>query len=115
MPMYTKILEQDDSFFKGINVILIWITWLFQTFFMLVIMTNFLIAVITSTYERVISYQKIISFQHKADLNEECYQLMGVFSNLPEFRVIVLSTSKEATKLDDNIIDDAVENLKRYM
>ena len=113
MPMYTKILEQEDSIFKGINIALIWLIWFLQSFFMLVIMTNFLIAEITSTYERVINYQKIISFQHKADLNEECCQLMGVFSNLPEYKIIVLSTSKEAIRLEDNIIEEAVENLKR--
>ena len=78
-------------------------------------MLNFLIAVITSTYERTINYQKIISFKHKAELNEECYMLMTVFTKLQEFKIIVFSTSKEATKLEDNELEDAVDNLKRYM
>ena len=40
---------------------------------MLIIMLNFLIAVITSTYERVMNYQKIISYMHKAELNVEVF------------------------------------------
>ena len=70
MPMYAP-LKEDDSMFRSINVTLIWICWFFQAFFMLVIMLNFLIAVITSTYERVMNYQKIISYMHKAELNME--------------------------------------------
>ena len=73
MPMYGKILEKEDSYFKTFNIALIWICWFFQTFFMLIIMLNFLIAVITSTYERVMNYQKIISYMHKAELNVEIF------------------------------------------
>jgi hypothetical protein len=62
MPVYTEILQKDDQLFKSINITLIWATWFFQTFFMLIIMLNFLIAVITSTYERVMNYQKIIAY-----------------------------------------------------
>ena len=41
--------------------------------------------------------------------------LMTVFTKLQEFKIIVFSTSKEATKLEDNELEDAVDNLKRYM
>ena len=94
MPVYTEILAKEDQVFKSINITLIWITWYFQTFFMLIIMLNFLIAVITSTYERVVNYQKIISYMHKAELNAETFSLMSYFSELPEFKYIVFTTSK---------------------
>ena len=73
MPMYGNILAKEESYFKDINIVLIWILWFAFTFFMLVIMLNFLIAVITSTYERVMNYQKIISYMHKAELNVETF------------------------------------------
>ena len=56
MPVYTKILERPHTIFTTINIFLIWFVWFVQTFFMLVIMLNFLIAVITSTYDRVINF-----------------------------------------------------------
>jgi len=65
MPAYHKIIRMnklEPSVFNGINVYLIWTTYVVQTFFMLVIMLNFLIAVIGTTYERVIMKQKIITF-----------------------------------------------------
>jgi len=46
MPTYNNILKREDSIFKTINIVLIWFCWFIQTFFMLVIMLNFLIAVI---------------------------------------------------------------------
>ena len=82
---------------------------------MIVIMLNFLIAVITSTYERVNNYQKIISFKHKAELNKDCYILIRCFKELPEYKLIVFSTSKEATTVDDNVLEEAVVDLKRYV
>ena len=116
MPMYTKILEEENSYMSNINIILIWFIWCMQTFFMLVVMTNFIIAMITSTYERVSQYQRIISFQHKAVLNEECYMLLSYFTTLPEYKIVVLSTCKESTILNgDTSMEDMVYTLKKHM
>jgi hypothetical protein len=49
MPGYTKIYDKDTKFAKY-NIILMWILWYISVFFMLVIMLNFLIAEITTTY-----------------------------------------------------------------
>ena len=60
MPMYTTILEANElnpSIFHWVNILLIWFIWFIQSFFMLVIMMNFLIAVIVNTYDRVKKYQ----------------------------------------------------------
>ena len=94
---------------------MIWMVWFIQTFFMIVIMLNFLIAVITSTYERVVTYQKIITFQNKAQLNEECYILMNEFITLPQFKIILLITNKEDNILDCDELADAADNLKRFI
>lgn len=39
--------------FRTINIALIWVCWFVQTFLMLIVMLNFLIAVITDNYGRV--------------------------------------------------------------
>ena len=51
MPKYEKISAKDPSIFKDINKFLIWLVWFIHTFFMLVIMLNILIAVISKNYE----------------------------------------------------------------
>ena len=118
MPTYHGIVKANKlnpSMFHTINIYLIWGMYSVQTFFMLVIMLNFLIAVITNTYERVSNYQKVISFKNKADLNEECYMLINVFKKLKEYKIVVFSTSKEAIKLEDNDLDDSIEIFKRNL
>ena len=50
LPKYTQLLKHPDSFIRNLDQALIWIMWFFQVFFMLVIMLNFLIAVLTETY-----------------------------------------------------------------
>ena len=54
MPKYNNLVaKKNGGIFKAINIFLIWLCWFIQTFFMLVVMLNFLIAVITSNYEKV--------------------------------------------------------------
>jgi len=73
VPAYSAIWSSRHTLHRDINIFLIWATWLTQTFFMLVIMLNFIIAIITANYEKCINYQKVIAYQHKADLNMECF------------------------------------------
>ena len=118
IPKYSKILQMEDSVFKSLNIALIWICWFMQTFFMLVIMMNFLIAVITSTYERVMNYQVIISYQHKAELNDEIFTLKRVFSfffRMEEYKFIVFSSSKLAGTLEDDQFTDIIDLIKKFI
>ena len=46
---------------------------------MLIIMMNFIIAVITTTYAKYVVYQKTITYKNKADLNMEFFELMNLF------------------------------------
>lgn len=56
-PKYENILKKDPSIFKDLNIFLIWFIWFVHVFFMLVIMLNFLIAVIGSNYEKAMVQQ----------------------------------------------------------
>ena len=91
---------------------LIWATWYIQTFFLLVVMLNFLIAVIQSNYNKVINFQEKIAYQHKAELNEECYQLYSYFRTLESFKIIIFSTSKEASTLENDEIAEVFDIIK---
>ena len=108
MPTYEKISKRPDSTFKDLNILFIWIVWFTQTVFMIVIMLNFIVGVIQSTYEKVMTIQKIIKFKHRAELNYDCAVIISTYKKLEEYRIMILSTSKEATKLDDNPYDEAV-------
>ena len=70
MPGYKKILKRDTKF-ATFNVILLWILWYVSVFYMLVIMLNFLIAEITTSYQHVIDQKEPITYMQKASLNLE--------------------------------------------
>ena len=76
------------------NILLIWTNWYVMVVIMFIILQNFLIAVITNTYRKVISVQKQISYKDKADLNAEYNILLSTFKNLDEYKVMVFSISK---------------------
>jgi hypothetical protein len=46
LPKYSVLLGRPDTPCSDINLILIWVIWFVQVFFMLVIMLNFLIAIL---------------------------------------------------------------------
>lgn len=62
---------------------------------MIIIMLNFLIAVITQSYEEVESKQSIYTYLHKAELNEEIYSLKSYFFQMESYKVVVFSYNKE--------------------
>ena len=41
--------------------------------------------------------------------------LKGIFQELPQYKIIVFSTSKDNTTQEENEINDAVIGLKRYI
>lgn len=64
VPMYSKILhsnsddghhheDQGFTFRQASNVFFIWFIWFFLTFLMNIMMINFIVAVISATFERV--------------------------------------------------------------
>lgn len=70
-PALCEWLPPDD-FYKRLSIGMIWVLWFGQTFWMLVIMLNFLIGVINASYERAMTFQEIIRYRHKSELTEEC-------------------------------------------
>lgn len=115
MPKYEKISEKHDSIFKDINIYLIWLVWFIQTFFMLVIMLNFLIAVISSNYEQTMIQQKLIGFRHKAEMNYEIYMLVKIFKKMDEYKCIVFQCSKSNEGYNEDEFDEKFDSLKKFI
>jgi hypothetical protein len=91
-------------------------------------MLNFIVGVIVSTYERVWTMKKIIKFKHRAELNFDscvvmgrlnasfikCFSWFGLWELKP-YHIVIISTSKEATKLDDSEYEGAADKIKQDM
>jgi hypothetical protein len=58
-------------------------------------MLNFLIAVISQTYEQVMTLQIIYRYYHRADLNLECRRFLSNFMNLETYDCLLIQTAIE--------------------
>ena len=88
---------------------------------MLVVMLNFMIAIIDNTYKRVMGAKKMYIYMNKAGLNQETYQCLKYFQWMPwfftlkEYKVIVFSAYKDYEQiLDTNLAvdDEEVEQFR---
>ena len=56
--------------------------WFLNQFFVVIILLNFLIAVIGQSYENVMSKQDIKKYQDMADLNEEALMWINILPGM---------------------------------
>lgn len=85
---------------------------------MLVVMLNFMIAIIDSTYQRVMSMKKIHIYMGKAELNQESYQILKYFPcfiKLKEYKIIAFSVCKDYEKILDGQIGVDDEDLENFI
>jgi len=80
-------------------------------------MTNFNIAQITSTYERVRGLEKKISFELKAEMNYETNILISTLwnSKLRPYRSIIFANTKSSSGDNTEFLDDQFNTLKKHV
>lgn len=89
-PVYDKWSDGDyGKVEKGVIVTAIWIMWLMTSFINLIILLNFLIAVISQVYDQVIADLSFWNYKYKSDFNREYYVVMHYLNRLDDFRVLV--------------------------
>ena len=71
---------------------LIWLMWISHQFLILIVLLNFLIAIISQSYENVMSKQEIYKYQQRVQMNKECLQLLDFFGLLPDFNCLLIVT-----------------------
>lgn len=70
-----------------------WLIWMLNQFFILVILLNFLIAIICQSYDEVLSKQIVTKYTKKCELNRECRLLLKTLGSLPRFESFVLTAN----------------------
>ena len=66
-------------------VFFIWFVWILQATFMVIILLNYLIAVISQAYERVVNKRYVYSYMHKSQINFDYYMIVDqIYGDLGE-------------------------------
>ena len=76
-PYWTALFKGDDyaqTIPAGSMILLIWIQWFVNQYINMIIMLNFLIAIISQSYEEVMSTSAFTRAQQRCSMNEE-YQI----------------------------------------
>ena len=71
-------------------VTLIWIVWTSSLYIMVIMMLNFLIAIISQSYENVMSQQIVFQYQQKVEMNEEYLMILNYFKFLENFTMLAI-------------------------
>ena len=82
-PVYNFWLSQESKNpnFSWFMIRMIWFFWMINQFLNLIILLNFLIALISEKYNEITSENIVHAYNHKAALNQECrlaFQHVGV-------------------------------------
>ena len=76
---HTVMVNFPDGAYRNLRITLIYLIWVFQVVLMLIIMLNFIIAIVDRSYTQVQGEKRIHVYWNKAELNQECYQLMKYY------------------------------------
>ena len=70
---------------------MIWTLWIIHQFVNMIILLNFLIAIISQSYENVMSKSAIFKYKQRAQLNQECLMMLDYFCWLEEINIIAIA------------------------
>lgn len=81
--------------YSQIMIYIIWLIWMFNQIFNLIILLNFLIAIVSQSYDRVISASIQYQYKHKSELNLETQRFFHMFSKPKPFDIMCIVSKFE--------------------
>ena len=87
-------------------MVLIWGFWIINQYMNLIILLNFLIALVSEIYAAVMAKQETVIYQTRADMNREYYLNNRFYGILTPIRVLVFSTNKELLQEEEEEVVD---------
>ena len=92
-----------------------WIAWACNIVLMLIILLNFLIAVISQTYERVSGSRVSYTYKDKAEMNVECATILKRVYQQGEVKMIVFTYDKSIWATEDQGWGGVVDSIKKAL
>ena len=115
---YWDQFAESSPSLRNVGVLVIWFIWFAELFFMLIILLNFLIAIIGQSYESIMSTAVNNKCIHRAELNKEysimVHQLYKIFK-LPFGIGFTLVGVDPGTVIDSEDWMGIITGVKRYV
>ena len=84
-----------ELYSSRIMVFFVWLLWFANQFFVLIILLNFLIAIISQKYEQVMAQSIVHKYEHKIDMNRSYCLVTKAFGKLKPLECQVLTVQPE--------------------
>jgi hypothetical protein len=75
-------------------IYMIWALWFINLLVNMIILLNFLIAIVSQSYDRVLSNSLNYEYEHKSELNNEVMRVRLGFSPLPCFDTMCIVSNQ---------------------
>ena len=95
-------------------IMVIWMVWIIHQFMTLIMILNFLIAIISQSYENVMSKSQILKYKTRVDLNLECLQVIDFLVKLERFESLLIVSQNE-DHLENGEWEGVVNSIKLYI
>jgi hypothetical protein len=97
-------------------IALIWFVWVMHQFVVLILLLNFLIAIVSQSYENVMQKTDFFIYNQRLELNRETILLLDVMGRLRNFNSLVIATLSDETRADEDGAEwkGLVTNMKDY-
>mmetsp|Transcript_3352 Transcript_3352/g.5063 ORF Transcript_3352/g.5063 Transcript_3352/m.5063 type:complete len:244 (-) Transcript_3352:104-835(-) len=110
--------EDENKSMTGVKYIMVnavWFVWFANQFVNLIILLNFLIAVISQTYEKVISAQQTHNYLHKSQLNREYYELRSFFGWTSKIKALSFTNDSQFEGESDDEWKGLISAMKKHI
>ena len=95
---------------------LIWFVWVAHQFVILILLLNFLIAIVSQSYENVMQQTDFFIYNQRLELNSETILILDFLGKLPDFRTLILASLSDDARADEaaNEWKGLVSNMKDH-
>lgn len=104
-----KKQEGGSELEANLMIYLLWIFWFSNIFLMLIILLNFLIAVISATYEEIDAKKINYTYKDKAEMNVECCTILKSLYYKGEVKMIVFTYDKNLTVIPESQFQEVLD------
>jgi len=117
-PEYPKIVNVKGLSWvlMTVQLTMIWVIWFLNQYVILVIMLNFLIAVISDTYNKEQGRAKYHTYLYRNELNIEYLKMRGLFFPSNTVNCVLYVTDKERYEMEtpeyDGFFDEVIATVK---
>lgn len=97
---FDQVGENTNHGMPNVMIYLIWSVWFLNQWLVLIILLNFIIAIISQSFEQVMSKSLINMFAQRTQMNQECQMVMRELNLQYKMDLIILTAN---TKEDNDV------------